>query len=177
MAQPITASSKKRKRATADQNADGSNAKRASLARNGDQLNGVPQTFNPDDFVVQQLQNATHDMSNTAAAALGANPLSPDTQGLSFGSNGTSTDQAQPISSFDMADPSTQPTHSSPYVLPPGYKAQDDPPPGSSGQDSANGTSNKPVAGTPEWAKLRRDNHKEGKSSRSLCRTCSKSTR
>ena len=164
MPQPIVPSTgKKRKRLSADPNAHHS-SKRASLEQNHDQINRTSQAF-ADDFAAQ-LQNATHGMtdsaSSTAAVALSANQLSPDSHGLSFASNGTGPDQGQLPSSFDMSDPSTQPTQSSPYVLPPGYKPQDNGQQGSPGQDSTNGTPNKPVVGTDEWHKLRRDNHKEG---------------
>ena len=101
-------------------------------------------------------------MSNAAAVALGANPLNPDAPNMSFNSNGTGADPGQQLSSFDMSDTPTQPTQSSPYGLSSTYKPQDSNPPGSSGGDTANGTPNKPLVGTDEWHKLRRDNHKEG---------------
>ena len=165
MPQPINTSTKKRKRLTTDSR-NKLSSKRASLNHNhDDSLNGTSSTFSPAEFV-HQLQNATHDvgssMGNAAGVALDTNSLSSDPHGLSFASNGTGPDPNQQLNSFDLSDPSTQPSQSSPYTLPPGFKPQDTPAPNSSGRDSASGTLNKPLVGTDEWHKLRRDNHKEG---------------
>ena len=161
MPQPITTGTKKRKRAAVDSNTDAI-SKRTSGGHH-DHINGTSQTF-AEDFA-QQLQSATHNMnnsmSNTAAVALNTNPLSPDAPSISFNSSGTGPDPNQQLSSFDMSDPSTQPTQSSPYMMG-AYKPQDSTQ-GNTGRESTNGTSNKPVVGTDEWHKLRRDNHKEGK--------------
>ena len=156
MPQPIAPSTKKRKR-----NADHSSSKRASLAQNNEHLNGASQSFSAEAFA-QQLQDATqdlrHSVGNATALALGEGPS------LSFTSNGTGADHSQLPSSFDLSDPSTQPGQASPYIMVPGYKpSQENGQPGSSGQETSNGTPGKPTVGSDEWQKLRRDNHKEGK--------------
>ena len=171
MPQAIAPSTKKRKRASANPNADHPNSKRTSLAQNNDHINRASHGFSAEEAFAQQLQDATHNLGhsvgNATALALGTNTLSQgDAPSLSFTTNGTGADHSQLPSSFDLSDPSTQPGQASPYMMVPGYKSsQENGQQGNSGQEASNGTPGKPAVGSDEWQKLRRDNHKEGKSS------------
>ena len=156
--------SKKRKRASAENSADVANMKRGSSNTNGDHTNGNAESYSAsstNDYS-QQFQAATsNEMSSTAAAALSAQLNAPENPNLSFVSTGTS-DPERPVETFDGADASQmQHAQTSPYGLAP-YTPTGVAGHVQSGRETTNGSPQKPVVGTDEWHKVRRDNHKEG---------------
>ena len=133
--------SKKRKRTSAEGSSDTTSSKNASTV-NGSHVNGGtdPITDDAANGFTQQLQEtAPREMSTTAAAALSAELETPNNQNLSF----VSTDQDRPATSFDSGD--NQMAYGAAQYAPGAVVG---------GQ--------KPVVGTDEWHKVRRDNHKEG---------------
>ena len=178
--------SKKRKRGSADQNADEPGSKRGSISNmngNADHMNGSSaESFsdhsNEFAHLHQQLQNAANpplDASSTAAAALAAHLGPPETSAMSFVSTGSGTDgDRQMDTSFDIVGADNGQNHnnqSSPYNLAPftsvgGTAAQVQ-----AAREASNGGAIKPAVGTDEWHKVRRDNHKEGKPSSRDSRT------
>ena len=123
-------------------------------------------SFNQMDQGQSSSQNdiASNDATSTAAAALAANGLSQPGE-MSFMSTGSGTDGDQVGSSFDMGmGAGGQSQHAGPYSLQnfsgqPTTTAQVQ-----AARDAIHGNGTKPVVGSEEWHKVRKDNHKEGKS-------------
>ncbi len=169
----IRMASNKRKRVVTDQGGDGQ--KRASVSNNDDW------STSGQDFTTLSQQLARHvttphqnvpnssNPSNTAAAALAAGILPqltvPQPTELSFVSTGSGTEDGdqQLDTSFNLGGQENGQNHhtqGTPYNLGnfQGTAAQVQ-----AARDSANAGS-KPAVGSDEWHKVRRDNHKEGKS-------------
>ena len=179
--------SKKRKRSLPEQNGiEESGSKRGSMSNtingNGDHvngssvdsfsdaLNGSSAASNDYTNLSQQLHNASnvHDASSTAAAALAAQLTVPQHSDISFASTGSGTDGERPIdSSFDLSGGDSGQNnhgHGNPYLA--SYNTAG----GTAAQvqaarEASNGGGVKPAVGSDEWHKVRRDNHKEGRSS------------
>ena len=172
------ATNKKRKRAEDQQiptNAKRSSMNSSQLAAAMGSLNDVlhnagimsngPSNFNPMDQGQSSSQNniASNDATSTAAAALAANGLNQPGE-MSFMSTGSGTDGDQVGSSFDMGiGGGGQSQHAGPYSLQtfsgqPTTTAQVQ-----AARDAIHGNGTKPVVGSEEWHKVRKDNHKEGK--------------
>lgn len=175
---------KKRKRASPNQNGtEEPGPKRGPIQNamngNGDHVNGSPldsfsdainSSNSSNDFTnLQQLRNATtstiHDASSTAAAALAAQLVNPQTSGMSFDSNGSGTDTERQIdSSFEMSGGDSSQNHHSQgtsyhltsFAAAGGTAAQVQ-----AAREASNGGGIKPTVGSDEWHKVRRDNHKE----------------
>ena len=157
--------SKKRKRNGAENSTDSGGSKNMS-STNGDHANGEANAFqdNSSSVISPELQGVgPNEMSSTAAAALSAQLNNSDNQNLSFVSTDAGADE-RPGESFDSGEaPSMQNAQNSPYSLAP-YT------PGVAGTQmqtagaGTNGSAQKPLVGTEEWHKVRRDNHKEGSS-------------
>ena len=172
------AASKKRKRAEDQQVQNGT--KRPSMSstqlaaamgslnealHNGIMSNGSS-SYNQMDQGQSSSQNdiGSNDATSTAAAALAANGLGQPGD-ISFMSTGSGTDGDQVSSSFDLGmGGNGQTQHAGPYSLQtfssqPNTTAQVQ-----AARDAMHGSGAKPVVGSEEWHKVRKDNHKEGKS-------------
>ena len=175
----IRMASNKRKRVVTDQGGDGQ--KRGSVSNNVNGNNRDDWSTSGQDFTTLSQQLARHvttphqnvpnssNPSNTAAAALAAGILPqltvPQPTELSFVSTGSGTEDGdqQLDTSFNLGGRENGQNHhtqGTPYNLGnfQGTAAQVQ-----AARDSANAGS-KPAVGSDEWHKVRRDNHKEGKS-------------
>ena len=106
----------------------------------------------------------SNDATSTAAAALAANGLGQPGD-MSFMSTGSGTDGDQVGSSFDMgmgANGQTQ--HAGPYSLQSFTSQPTTTVQVQAARDAMHGNGTKPVVGSEEWHKVRKDNHKEGES-------------
>lgn len=175
----IRMASNKRKRGVTDQGGDGQ--KRASVSNNVNASNRDDWSTSGQDFTTLSQQLARHvttphqnvpnssNPSNTAAAALAAGILPqltvPQPTELSFVSTGSGTEDGDQHldNSYNLGGQENGQNHhtqGTPYNLGnfQGTAAQVQ-----AARDSANAGS-KPAVGSDEWHKVRRDNHKEGKS-------------
>ena len=166
------AASKKRKRAEEQQI---QNTKRSSLSsnqiaaamgsinealHNGLISNGTS-SYNQMDQGQSSPQNDidSPDATSTAAAALAANSLGQPGD-MSFMSTGSGTEGDQVSSSFDLGmGGNGQAQHAGPYSLQSFSTATQV----QAARDAMHGNGTKPVVGSEEWHKVRKDNHKEGK--------------
>lgn len=168
--------SRKRKRPSADQQAEELGSKRSERsAINGgdDHLHGSSvESFSDhsNDYPafpqrMHHVAASANDPSSTAAAALAAQLNVSEPPNMSFVSTGSGPDGDRQIdTSFDLGgdggpnlNAQSSPYHLAPFTSMGGTAAQVH-----AAREASNGGALKPAVGTDEWHKVRRDNHKEG---------------